>query len=172
LLTAVPTGRNPAPPTFPCRSGDAPFEEARSEGVEDEKAMLLPLSALLCWCSYPLRRQRAAPTPATVTATATAAAVQVTVAAGSEAIAPTRTHATATMATATLATATHSRAMCATRCAAVGDVRRTRKIAMARFSLIAVFFIGDFGIFYGLDRASASWFVTVLGACAWAALFI
>jgi hypothetical protein len=43
---------------------------------------------------------------------------------------------------------------------------------MARFSLIAVFFIGDFGIFYGLDRASASWFVTVLGACAWAALFI
>lgn len=41
---------------------------------------------------------------------------------------------------------------------------------MTGFSLVAVFLIGGYGIFYGLNSVSAPWYVTLLTAVAWAAL--
>jgi hypothetical protein len=41
---------------------------------------------------------------------------------------------------------------------------------MTGFSLVAVFLIGGFGIFYGLSSASAPWYAALLAAVAWSAL--
>jgi hypothetical protein len=49
---------------------------------------------------------------------------------------------------------------------------RYRELAMTGFSVVAVFLIGGFGIFFGLSRAAAPWYVTLLVALAWTALLI
>lgn len=43
---------------------------------------------------------------------------------------------------------------------------------MTLFSLVAVFLIGGFGLFYVLSSTSQSWYITLLAALAWASLFI
>ena len=53
-------------------------------------------------------------------------------------------------------------------------VRRSQvmKVAMTGFSVIALFLLGGFGIFYGLSSVSAPAYAAVLCAVAWAALCV